>query len=81
MKKVTLPVEYPSTMMFNHHKYDLFATTNHFGSMEGGHYTAIVKHKDELYNVDDHVVTKLSENAWDTKSRNTIYMLFYRFRN
>lgn len=29
--------------------YDLFAVSNHFGQLQAGHYTAIVKNKENWY--------------------------------
>ncbi|PNF28268.1 hypothetical protein B7P43_G06644 [Cryptotermes secundus] len=56
--------------------YKLYGVSNHYGSMEGGHYTAYCKN--ELYNkwykFDDHEVSEISNN--DIRS-GAAYILFY----
>ncbi|RVE52557.1 hypothetical protein evm_002676 [Chilo suppressalis] len=56
--------------------YDLYAVSNHYGSMEGGHYTAYCKSSvyGKWYKYDDHVVTEIS--AGEVKS-SAAYILFY----
>ncbi|KAJ9548810.1 hypothetical protein OSB04_021353 [Centaurea solstitialis] len=57
--------------------YELYALTNHFGSMGSGHYTAHIKLIDEnrWYNFDDSHISPVNED--DVKS-NAAYVLFYR---
>jgi len=57
--------------------YNLFAVSNHFGGMGGGHYTAYCKNKDtgKWYNYDDSHVSETSENHLVTAAA---YVLFYR---
>ncbi|RHY31986.1 hypothetical protein DYB32_002967, partial [Aphanomyces invadans] len=59
--------------------YDLYATTNHFGSMGFGHYTAFAKdHATNLwYNFDDSAVTSVSAASVVS---NAAYILFYKRR-
>ncbi|CAK1594200.1 unnamed protein product [Parnassius mnemosyne] len=56
--------------------YNLYAVSNHYGSMEGGHYTAYCKSSvyGKWYKFDDHVVTEIP--ATEVKS-SAAYILFY----
>jgi ubiquitin carboxyl-terminal hydrolase 4/11/15 len=60
--------------------YDLFAVSNHFGGMAGGHYIAYAKniHDKCWYKFDDSTVTKISDKEVVSKDA---YVLFYRKRN
>ncbi|XP_026738655.1 ubiquitin carboxyl-terminal hydrolase 8 isoform X2 [Trichoplusia ni] len=60
----------------NNHSYNLYAVSNHYGSMEGGHYTAYCKSSvyGKWYKYDDHVVTEIP--ASEVKS-SAAYILFY----
>lgn len=60
--------------------YDLFAVSNHFGSMGFGHYTAYAKNyfTNKWYDFDDSHVTEKSESDIVNGSA---YVLFYRRRN
>ncbi|KAI9220624.1 hypothetical protein BC828DRAFT_348111 [Blastocladiella britannica] len=55
-------------------KYDLFAAGNHYGGLDGGHYTAIVRHGSDWHYFDDSRVSKCSESEIVT---NAAYTLFY----
>ncbi|XP_059659946.1 ubiquitin carboxyl-terminal hydrolase 5 isoform X1 [Cornus florida] len=57
--------------------YELYALTNHYGSMGSGHYTAHIKLLDEnrWYNFDDSHISLINEE--DVKS-GAAYVLFYR---
>lgn len=57
--------------------YELYALTNHYGSMGSGHYTAHIKLLDEnkWYNFDDSHISPINED--DVKS-SAAYVLFYR---
>ncbi|CAD8074353.1 unnamed protein product [Paramecium primaurelia] len=59
--------------------YDLYAVSNHFGGMGGGHYTAFAKNhfNGQWYNFDDSQVSELNEDQIVTKSA---YVLFYKRR-
>ena len=58
--------------------YDLYAVSNHFGSLGGGHYTAYAQVDGEWYDFDDSRVTKLDDpNKVKTPAA---YVLFYRLR-
>ncbi|KAJ1562150.1 ubiquitin-specific protease doa4 [Nowakowskiella sp. JEL0078] len=63
--------ETPSTYV-----YDLYAVSNHFGGLNGGHYTAQVRnmHRDTWENFDDSHVTQC--NPESVKSR-AAYILFF----
>lgn len=59
--------------------YDLFAVSNHFGGMGGGHYTAYAKNKtnQKWYNFDDsHVAETAESNLMSAYA----YVLFYQRR-
>ena len=58
--------------------YDLFAVTNHFGSLNGGHYTAFGKNiNDNWYNFNDSSVSNASASNIVSEAA---YLLFYRRR-
>jgi len=60
--------------------YDLYAVSNHFGSLGGGHYTAFCKHRldNHWYRYDDSYVEKINESEVVSSSA---YVLFYRRRD
>ena len=57
--------------------YDLYAVSNHYGSLEGGHYTAFAMNEfdKKWYEFDDGHVRKLGEKDVVTPAA---YMLFYK---
>lgn len=59
--------------------YDLYAISNHFGSLNGGHYTAYCKNSIDRrwYEFDDSNVSKIDPSSAVTKAA---YVLFYRRR-
>ncbi|XP_022869314.1 ubiquitin carboxyl-terminal hydrolase 8-like [Olea europaea var. sylvestris] len=58
------------------HRYLLYAISNHYGSMGGGHYTAFVHHGgNQWYDFDDSHVSLISEDKIKTSAA---YVLFYR---
>lgn len=59
--------------------YDLYAVSNHFGNMNGGHYTAYAKNpiNNKWYEFDDSHVTPLDPRKVVDKSA---YVLFYKRR-
>jgi len=60
------------------HLYDLFAVSNHYGSLEYGHYTAYAKTKYGWHDFDDSLVRKLpSESCIPSRAS---YILFYERR-
>ncbi|XP_071696573.1 ubiquitin carboxyl-terminal hydrolase 5-like [Rutidosis leptorrhynchoides] len=61
----------------NRQVYELYALTNHYGSMGSGHYTAHIKLIDEnrWYNFDDSHIAAANE---DEVKSNAAYVLFYR---
>ena len=62
-----------------HSKYDLFAVSQHYGGMGGGHYTAICKNIDgNWYVYDDRSCSKTSKN---NVCSSAAYVLFYRRQN
>jgi ubiquitin C-terminal hydrolase len=60
--------------------YDLFAVSNHFGGMGGGHYTAFAKNQinGKWYDFDDATVTPISVDRVKSKAA---YVLFYKRRS
>jgi len=59
--------------------YDLYAVSNHFGNMHGGHYTAYAKSPvyKKWFEFDDTNVSNLNPSTIVTKAA---YVLFYRLR-
>ncbi|WCJ40132.1 Ubiquitin carboxyl-terminal hydrolase 8 [Euphorbia peplus] len=58
------------------HRYMLYAISNHYGSMGGGHYTAFVHHGgDRWYDFDDSQVHPIGTDNIKTSAA---YVLFYR---
>lgn len=58
--------------------YDLFAISNHYGSLNGGHYTAFAKNLDEnWYDFNDSSVSSESPSKLISGAS---YLLFYRRR-
>ena len=84
-QKLDTSVSYPlsgldlSTMTLGPLKstpYQLFAVSNHTGTLDGGHYTAFVRHavNKKFYTFDDSVVRDMSASSAVSKNG---YMLFY----
>ncbi|KAG9160439.1 hypothetical protein Leryth_008823 [Lithospermum erythrorhizon] len=58
------------------HHYSLYAVSNHYGGLGGGHYTAFAQHKHKMwYEFDDHRVFAVNEDQIRTSAA---YVLFYR---
>lgn len=59
--------------------YDLYAVSNHFGSLNGGHYTAFAKNPyyNRWFNFDDSEVDRATEENVVSKAA---YVLFYKRR-
>ncbi|XP_066491259.1 ubiquitin carboxyl-terminal hydrolase 50 [Tiliqua scincoides] len=57
-------------------KYHLFGVVNHFGDLDGGHYTAFCKHTvtQNWYNFDDSQITEMPDPLVQTSAA---YLLFY----
>ncbi|PRP82307.1 ubiquitin carboxyl-terminal hydrolase 4 isoform 1 [Planoprotostelium fungivorum] len=88
-EKLDTTVDFPITGLdLSHHTkgpsdvpaiYDLYAVSNHFGGMGGGHYTAFAKNKDDRwYKFDDSYVSNTSEGQLVDGSA---YVLFYQRRD
>ena len=62
------------------HLYDLYGVSNHFGTLNGGHYTATVKNfvSGQWHYMNDSSCTDVSEDQVITPAS---YMLFYRRRD
>uniref|UniRef100_A0AAY4DXZ2 Ubiquitin carboxyl-terminal hydrolase n=1 Tax=Denticeps clupeoides TaxID=299321 RepID=A0AAY4DXZ2_9TELE len=57
-------------------KYNLFAVSNHYGGLDGGHYTAYCKNtpKQRWYKFDDHEVSEISTTSVKSSAA---YIFFY----
>ncbi|XP_049885571.1 ubiquitin carboxyl-terminal hydrolase 8 isoform X3 [Pectinophora gossypiella] len=66
----------PFTLFSQAAPYNLYAVSNHYGTMQSGHYTAYCKSSvyGKWYHFDDHAVTEISSG--DVKS-SAAYILFY----
>ncbi|KAJ7311039.1 hypothetical protein JRQ81_006636 [Phrynocephalus forsythii] len=60
----------------NSKRYNLFAVSNHYGGLDGGHYTAYCKNaaKQRWYKFDDHEVSEISASSVKSSAA---YILFY----
>jgi len=57
--------------------YDLYAVSNHFGGLGGGHYTAYARVGTQWLEFDDSHVSPVADSAVRSSAA---YMLFYRRR-
>ncbi|PIA43886.1 hypothetical protein AQUCO_01800136v1 [Aquilegia coerulea] len=59
------------------HTYELYAISNHYGGLGGGHYSAYAKHSEEnkWYHFDDSHVSSINEDEIKTPAA---YVLFYQ---
>lgn len=81
-----LPNDYPKELAdatFGQNKsyvYDLFAVSNHYGMLGGGHYTAFAKNYTDgsWYEFDDSIVTKITNQQKIVTE--AAYILFYQRR-
>uniref|UniRef100_A0A8C8SXP0 Ubiquitin carboxyl-terminal hydrolase 8 n=1 Tax=Pelusios castaneus TaxID=367368 RepID=A0A8C8SXP0_9SAUR len=57
-------------------KYNLFSVSNHYGGLDGGHYTAYCRNalKQRWYKFDDHEVSEISASSVKSSAA---YILFY----
>eukprot|EP00891_Asterochloris_glomerata_P002915 jgi/Astpho2/2915/e_gw1.00050.93.1_t len=88
-EKIETPVDFPLegldlTPYLLHHQdvpavYDLYAVSNHFGGLGGGHYNAFAKQpgSDQWYCFDDSSVRQISE---EQVCKASAYVFFYRRR-
>ena len=58
--------------------YDLFAITNHYGDLSGGHYTSFCRNNGIWYEFDDSKVKRIKDEK--QLISNSAYILFYRKR-
>ena len=85
-EKITIPIRFPIENLDisefvkgqNSDLYDLFAVSNHFGTLAGGHYTATVLNsvRGKWYDCNDSSVSEVNEIS-ETAS----YILFYRAKS
>ena len=78
---------FPGKLQDKKYIYDLYAVSNHYGSLNGGHYTAFCQNPiaRKWFEFDDTHVTKVSpKNDLDEIERAVVgkaaYVLFYRLR-
>ncbi|XP_023221756.1 ubiquitin carboxyl-terminal hydrolase 8-like [Centruroides sculpturatus] len=71
-----IELEIPSFIKQKFTKYQLYGVLNHYGTLEGGHYTAYCKNSlyNRWYKYDDHEVYDIYESDIKTSAA---YMLFY----
>ena len=74
------PDEDLHTKIMNDQVYDLFAVVLHTGTLNGGHYTAVVKNKDSWYEFNDDRVFKIQKHETNKIVSNHAYILFYQKR-
>ncbi|NXR92343.1 UBP8 hydrolase, partial [Hypocryptadius cinnamomeus] len=57
-------------------RYNLFSVSNHYGGLDGGHYTAYCKNasKQRWFKFDDHEVSEISASSVKSSAA---YILFY----
>ncbi|OMJ71190.1 hypothetical protein SteCoe_30655 [Stentor coeruleus] len=60
--------------------YDLYAVSNHYGTLEGGHYTAYAKSQDGIWRDFDDSSVSVVSNAKETIVASSAYVLFYQLR-
>lgn len=56
------------------YKYDLYAVTNHYGTLTGGHYTALIASRGGWLHCDDSRISEADPQSLTTRA----YVLFYR---
>lgn len=64
----------------NDQVYDLFAVVLHTGTLNGGHYTSVVKNKESWYEFNDDRVFKIQKHETNKIVSNHAYILFYQKR-
>jgi len=57
--------------------YDLYGVWNHYGNVDNGHYTTMIKNNKEWYHYNDHLIEKIDPSKLATEYT---YCLFYRKR-
>ncbi|GBM55720.1 Ubiquitin carboxyl-terminal hydrolase 8 [Araneus ventricosus] len=69
-------VPYEKNTEVYHRRYNLYGLVNHFGTLEGGHYTAYCNTSSNIwFKYDDHEVSEISSSNIRTPAA---YILFYR---
>lgn len=66
--------ETPHPSEARNYQYHLFSVVSHVGSLDSGHYTSFVRHRNEWFWVDDGCVTACTETD---VYKSSVYMLFY----
>lgn len=82
-KLIEFPIEGLDMSLYSHACegiYDLYAVSNHYGSLEGGHYTAYAKSQDGVWRDFDDSSVSVVNNVRDTVVAASAYVLFYQLR-
>jgi hypothetical protein len=83
-KTVEFPIEGLDMSQFSVDQtgiYDLYAVSNHYGSLEGGHYTAYAKGQDGLWRDFDDNSVHVVDDVEGTVVGSSAYVLFYQRRS
>lgn len=73
-------VPYPEFIKDQEHLYDLYAVINHYGILQAGHYTCVVKNEElqTWLNYDDSSIDSVPETSVISKHA---YILFYKWKD
>ena len=87
-RKISDFVEFPASIDMRNYicedrykngtEYEIYGVVNHFGSLNGGHYTANCKTDQGWYNFNDTKVSKIDQSQI---FNNSAYLLFYKRKN
>lgn len=80
-KNILIPPKYPGNYAIpcsDKPIYDLYAVSNHYGGLGGGHYTAYAKNGTQWYDFNDSSVREVSKQSIQGSSA---YILFYKRRD
>lgn len=81
---ITFPIEDLNLTQYidsgeSHHSYDLYGICNHYGDINGGHYTSMVQNrKKEWFHFNDNLIEKITDPS--NLVSQYAYCLFYRKR-
>ena len=81
VKEIIVPPKYEGTYDLANSQepiYDLYAISNHYGGLGGGHYTAYCKNGGKWYDFNDSSVRSVSEGSIGGSGA---YILFYKRRD
>lgn len=80
VKQAIIPPKHsgPTLQCSEHPIYDLYAVSNHYGGLGGGHYTAYAKNGGSWFDFNDSSVREVSKESIQGSSA---YILFYSRRD